>query len=348
MRRNIYDLSKLELEEFCVNNGFKKFRSKQIWQWLYAKGVSNFENMKNISWSFRSLLQEYFLIKHLKIRKCLKSNDGTIKWVFLLEDSKEIETVYIPEGNRGTVCISSQVGCTLSCSFCHTGTMKLERNLNLFEIIGQVLLVKNEINDWSKKTEDRKVTNIVFMGMGEPLFNYDNVIKSINILSDEEGMAISKRKITLSTSGVVPRIVDFKYEKDVNLAISLHAVFDRKRNVLVPINKKWPLSKLITVLKEYNSYRDKKRITFEYIMLKDVNDTIEDAKELIKLIGDLKSKVNLIPFNKWPGSKYEVSPNDRIEEFQKYIIQKGNILATIRKPRGEDILAACGQLKSLQ
>ena len=346
-KKNIYDLDKQELDEFIADAGFKKFRSKQIWNWLYVNGVKEFKQMKNISNDLISSLEKSFFISPLRVKKYMKSRDGTIKWLFLLEDQKEVETVYIPEGKRGTICVSSQVGCALSCSFCHTGTMKFKRNLNLSEIVGQVISVKNEIKDWQKKTEEKKITNIVYMGMGEPLLNYKNVVKSINLLSDEEGLAISKRKITLSTSGVVPRINDFKYEKDVNLAISLHAVFDNKRDELVPINRKWPLSNLIDSLKKYSTYRDKKRITFEYIMLKDVNDSVEDAKELIKLISNLKSKVNLIPFNKWPGSKYEVSSDDRIEKFQKYVMEEGKILATIRKPRGEDILAACGQLKSL-
>ncbi len=347
LKKNIYDLDKQALDEFIVDAGFKKFRSKQIWNWLYVNGAKEFKQMKNISNDLICNLEKSFFISPLRVKKYMKSSDGTIKWLFLLEDQKEVETVYIPEGKRGTICVSSQVGCALACSFCHTGTMKFKRNLNMSEIIGQVISVKNEIKDWQKRTEERKVTNIVYMGMGEPLLNYKNVIKSINLLSDEEGLAISKRKITLSTSGVVPRINDFKHEKDVNLAISLHAVFDNKRNELVPINRKWPLSNLIDSLKKYSIYRDKKRITFEYIMLKDVNDSVEDAKELIKLIRNLKAKVNLIPFNRWPGSKYEVSSNERIEKFQKYVMEEGKILATIRKPRGEDILAACGQLKSL-
>ena len=346
MKRDIYGLNKSELEIFLSKNGYKKFRIKQIWNWLYVHGASGFEDMKNIPKDLIQILDESFFIGRLKVKKYMKSTDGTIKWVFLLSDGKEIETVFIPDGKRGTICLSSQVGCTLSCSFCHTGTMKLARNLNLSEILSQVLLVKHELQDWHRRTEEKSVTNIVFMGMGEPLFNYENVIKSINILSDPEGLALSKRKITLSTSGVVPRLVDFKYEKDINLAISLHAVFDKIRDTLVPINRKWPLEKLINVLRDYNSYRENKRITFEYIMLKDVNDSLEDAKELIKLIKNLNSKVNLIPFNKWPGSKYEVSPIEKIVDFKNYVMNQGNVIATIRKPRGEDILAACGQLKS--
>ena len=235
----------------------------------------------------------------------------------------------------------------MSCSFCHTGTMKFIRNLDVSEIVGQVLKTKFELNDWQLKTEEKKITNIVFMGMGEPFFNYDNVIKAVNIFCDEKGLGLSKRKVTISTSGVVPKIETFKLEKDVNLAISLHSVFNEVRNELVPINKKWPLDLLMKALLDYKESREKKRITIEYIMLEDVNDSIEDAKMLIKLLTPLKSKVNLIPFNPWPGSKYKVSSKDKIKKFQKYILEKGNLVATIRSPRGEDILAACGQLKSL-
>jgi len=264
-----------------------------------------------------------------------------------LGDGKEIETVYIPEKNRGTVCVSSQVGCTLSCSFCHTGTMKYLRNLAMSEIIGQIIFVKNELDDWRKNSDERKVTNIVFMGMGEPFYNYDNVLKSISVLTNEKGLAFSKRKITLSTSGVVPKILNFKEDSDVNLAVSLHAAFDDIRNDLVPINKKWPIKILLNALKDYSVRRRNKRITFEYIMLDGVNDSLVDAKELIKLIKPFRAKINLIPFNPWPGSKYKVSSSKKINEFKKYILEKGQIVATVRTPRGNDVLAACGQLNSI-
>ena len=347
MTNSIYNLSKSDLKIFLKNNGFEAFRADQIWNWLYVKGVQRFSSMGNISKQLLIILEKNFSIKPLDIKKCFKSKDGTIKWLFSLNDNRDIETVYIPEENRSTICISSQVGCTLSCAFCHTGTMKFIRNLDSSEIIGQVLKVKNELNDWQLKTEDKKVTNIVFMGMGEPFFNYDNVMKAVNVFCDEKGLGLSKRKVTISTSGVVPKIENFKLEKDVNLAISLHAPFDEVRNKLVPINKKWPLEKLMRSLKSYKDSREKKRITIEYIMLENVNDSIEDAKMLIKLLKPLRTKVNLIPFNPWPGTKYKVSPNLKIKEFQKYVLEKGNIVATIRTPRGEDILAACGQLKSL-
>ena len=268
--------------------------------------------------------------------------------MFKLNDGKEIETVFIPDGKRGTICISSQVGCSLSCSFCHTGTMKLERNLELEEIIGQVITVKNFLKDWKKKTEEKIVTNIVFMGMGEPLLNYRNVIEAIKVLTDEKGLAISKRKITLSTSGIVNKIKDFQRDTDINLAVSLHAANDKVRNELVPINKKWPIATLLEELKIYNKLERKKRITFEYIMLDGINDSLKDAKQLIKLVGPLKSKINLIPFNPWPNSSYDVSSNEKIEKFRNFILEKGKIIATIRNPRGNDILAACGQLKSFK
>ena len=344
---NIYDISKEDLKTFLKKKSFDTYRADQIWNWLYVKGVRRFANMANISKDLVVLLENHFIFDFPSIKKCLKSKDGTIKWVYALKDNREIETVFIPEKKRNTICISSQVGCTLSCSFCHTGTMKFIRNLDVSEIVGQVLKTKFELNDWQLKTEEKKITNIVFMGMGEPFFNYDNVIKAVNIFCDEKGLGLSKRKVTISTSGVVPKIETFKLEKDVNLAISLHSVFNEVRNELVPINKKWPLDLLMKALLDYKESREKKRITIEYIMLEDVNDSIEDAKMLIKLLTPLKSKVNLIPFNPWPGSKYKVSSKDKIKKFQKYILEKGNLVATIRSPRGEDILAACGQLKSL-
>ncbi len=348
LKKNIYNITKEELKSFLKVKEIPSYRADQIWNWLYVKGVLEFSQMKNLSKSLIDIIDKSFYIEKLKYSKRFISKDGTIKWLFLLKDNREIETVYIPEEKRGTICVSSQVGCTLSCSFCHTGTMKFIRNLDLSEIVQQVLNVKHELNDWHKNTEDRKVSNIVFMGMGEPLFNYDNVLNAITTISDTKGLSLSKRKITLSTSGVVPKIQKFKYETDVNLAISLHAVFDNVRDKLVPINRKWPIAELMKSLKQYSEFKIKKRITIEYIMLKDVNDSIKDAKELIKLIKPLKSKVNLIPFNPWPGSLYEVSSKEKIDIFRKYIYEKGNVIATVRSPRGDDILAACGQLKSIK
>ena len=346
-KKNIYDLTKKDLEDFIKNKNLKLFRVNQIWNWLYVKGVTSFLDMNNLPNELKKLLDVSFSISFLKVKESYISEDGTKKWLFKLKDGKEIETVFIPEGKRGTICVSSQVGCSLSCSFCHTGTMKLERNLELEEILGQIITVKFFLEDWRKKTEEKIVTNIVFMGMGEPLLNYNNVINSINILCDTEGLAISKRKITLSTSGIVNKIKDFQRDTDVNLAVSLHAAFDNIRDELVPVNKKWPISRLFKELEVYNSSERKKRITFEYIMLEGVNDSLKDAKQLIKLISPLKSKVNLIPFNPWPNSSYDVSSPEKIDKFKKFILENGKIIATIRMPRGDDILAACGQLKSL-
>jgi len=348
VKENIFNLTKIELEDFLKKKDIQLFRKNQIWNWLYVQGEAKFCSMHNLSGIIKETLEKYFTISFLKVSKYLSSNDGTKKWLFKLNDGKEIETVFIPEGKRGTICVSSQVGCSLSCSFCHTGTMKLERNLTLDEIVGQIITVKNFLGDWKRKTEEKIVTNIVFMGMGEPLLNYTNVINAIRIFCDTEGLAISKRKITLSTSGIVNKIRDFQKDTDINLAISLHAAFDNIRNELVPINRKWPINDLLNELKIYNDIERKKRITFEYIMLDGVNDKISDAKALIKLLKPLKSKINLIPFNPWPNSQYKVSSLENIEKFKNFILEKGKILATIRYPRGTDILAACGQLKSFK
>jgi len=347
LKENIYNLSIEELKSFLIDLGEKPFRANQIWNWLYVKGIDNIEEISNISKILLKKINEKFYIPKLKVKKYFQSKDGTRKWLFQLDDGREIETVFIPEENRGTVCISSQVGCTLSCSFCHTGTMKFIRNLNMSEILGQIMQVKAELDDWNKNSEKKRVTNIVFMGMGEPLFNYENVLKTINVLTNEKGLALSKRKITLSTSGVVPKIISFKEDSDINLAVSLHAAFDEIRNELVPLNRKWPIRNLLDALKDYSVKRKNKRITFEYIMLDGVNDSIKDANELIKLIKPFRAKVNLIPFNPWPGSKYKVSSPEVIQKFQKYILEEGKLVATVRVPRGEDVLAACGQLKSL-
>ena len=346
MKENIYNLSFTELKSFFIGLDEKTFRADQIWNWLYVKGIDEFTGLKNISKNVVKKINEKFYLSQFKVSKSLLSKDGTRKWLFKLEDGKEVETVYIPDKNRGTICVSSQVGCSLSCSFCHTGTMKFSRNLNTSEILGQVIYVKNFLKDWNNKSDKKKITNIVFMGMGEPFLNYDNVIKSINVLTDEKGLAFSKRKVTLSTSGVVPKILDFKDDSDVNLAVSFHAAFDEVRNILVPINKKWPIENLLGALKEYSKKRKHKRITFEYIMLEGINDSIKDAKELVKLLKPFKAKINLIPFNTWPGSNYNTSSPDQIRIFKNFILKEGKLVATVRLPRGDDVLAACGQLKS--
>ena len=346
MRENIYNTSFAELKSFFIDLDEKAFRAEQLWNWLYVKGIDKLSGLNNISKNIINKINEQYYLSQFKVSRSLLSKDGTRKWLFKLEDGKEIETVYIPDKNRGTICVSSQVGCSLSCSFCHTGTMKFSRNLSTSEILGQVMYVKNFLKDWNNKTDKKKITNIVFMGMGEPLLNYDNVIKSINVLIDQKGLAFSKRKVTLSTSGVVPKILDFKEDSDVNLAVSFHAAFDEIRDILVPINKKWPIANLLDALKEYSKKRMHKRITFEYIMLEGINDSIKDAKELVKLIKPYRAKINLIPFNPWPGSNYKASSPDQIKVFKKFILDEGKFVATVRLPRGDDVLAACGQLKS--
>ena len=346
MRKNIYNSSFVELKSFFINIDEKAFRAEQLWNWLYVKGINELSELNNISKNVINKINEQYYLSQFKVSNSLLSKDGTRKWLFELEDGNEIETVYIPDKNRGTICVSSQVGCSLSCSFCHTGTMNFSRNLNTSEILGQVMYIKKFLNDWSNKADKKKITNIVFMGMGEPLLNYHNVIKSISVLTDQKGLAFSKRKVTLSTSGVVPKIIDFKEDSDVNLAVSFHAAFDEIRDILVPINKKWPIGNLLDALREYSKKRKHKRITFEYIMLEGINDSIKDAKELVKLIKPFKAKINLIPFNPWPGSNYKASSLQKIKVFKKFILDEGKLVATVRLPRGDDVLAACGQLKS--
>ena len=340
MKESIYNSSFEDLKSFFIDIDEKAFRAEQLWNWLYVKGINELEVINNISAKVIKKIDKKYHIAQFNVSKKAISKDGTRKWLFKLEDGKEVETVYIPDNNRGTICVSSQVGCT------YTGTMKFLRNLNMSEILGQVIFVKNELQDWNYKVDKKKLTNIVFMGMGEPFFNYDNVIKAINILTDEKGLAFSKRKITLSTSGVVPKILDFKEDSDVNLAVSLHAAFDEVRDILVPLNRKWPIQVLLKALKDYSKKRSNKRITFEYIMLDGINDSIKDAQELIKLIKPFRAKINLIPFNPWPGSNYKASSPDQIQIFKKFILEKGKLVATVRLPRGGDVLAACGQLKS--
>ncbi len=345
-KNNIIGLSKEEVLREKVFADQKPFRVKQVWKWLYTKGSREFDNMSDISFEFRKSLEKNFLIKLPNINKDEVSLDGTRKWLFGLEDGNEIETVFIPDSNRGTLCISSQVGCTLSCSFCYTGTMKLVRNLSKAEIIGQILVAKNLLNDWDKKTENRIITNIVMMGMGEPLYNYENVLDALKIFSDGDGLSISKRRITLSTSGVVPYLKKLKDDIDVNLAISLHAVKNSIRDKLVPINKKWPIEVLLGCLLEFPNISNARRITFEYVMLKGINDSREDAQELVRILEPFHAKVNLIPFNPWPRSLYESSDEKTIKNFSDIVCKDNVITVTIRKQRGSDISAACGQLKS--
>lgn len=318
-------------------------RISQIWNWLYARGAKSIDEMTNLSKEFREKLKKRFDLKRPKIVKQEISTDGTRKWLIRFLDGSEIETVYIPNEDRGTLCVSSQVGCTLNCTFCYTGTQRLVRNLTSQEIISQLIIAKDSLNEWNKPI--RQITNIVMMGMGEPLYNFENVRDGILTFSDDAGLSISKRKITLSTSGIVPKIEPAGNEIGVMLAVSLHATNNDLRNKLVPINKKYPIEELIKACRSYPRVKNSKRITFEYVMLKNVNDSEKDAKELLKLISGIPSKINLIPFNPWPGAPYECSDWDQIEKFSD-IINKGGYASPIRTPRGRDISAACGQLKS--
>ncbi|MDD9919938.1 MAG: 23S rRNA (adenine(2503)-C(2))-methyltransferase RlmN [Alphaproteobacteria bacterium] len=320
------------------------FRAGQIWQWAFEKGIANPEEMTNLG---KSLQQQLLSIVDFSLPEVMteqKAADGTVKWLFKLQDGHEVETVFIPEAHRGTLCVSSQVGCTLNCRFCHTGTQGLSRNLEAWEIVAQVWLAKKRLGEWEKDAKERRVVgNLVFMGMGEPLFNWDNVKNACKMLMAEKAFAFGSRKITISTSGMVENIPNIASELGVNLAISLHAPDDETRTRIMPINKKWPLEKLMGALRAF-PLKEHRRITWEYVMLKDVNDTPEHAEALIKLIKGIPSFVNLIPFNEWPGSPFKCSTSERIQAFKK-IIEKSNISVAARTPRGEDILAACGQLR---
>ena len=334
-----------ELQDFCISNNLPKFRATQIWRWMYCFGLHTFEGMNNIARATKDFLNEKAFISRPEISEMQKSSDGTIKWLLKLSDGSEIETVYIPQEDRGTVCLSSQVGCTLNCSFCHTGTQALVRNLTANEINGQLMLVMDYLKDWPSGKNTRKVTNVVMMGMGEPLLNYKEVSKAIKVMMSDDGISLSRRKITLSTSGIIPMIEASGIELGVNLAISLHAVNDELRDQLVPINKKYNLEALIKACRNYPPLSNSRRITWEYVMIKGVNDRESDAKELINLIKGIPSKINLIPFNPWPGSLFETSTQKNIDIFAKILMDAG-FASPIRKPRGQDIYAACGQLKS--
>jgi 23S rRNA (adenine2503-C2)-methyltransferase len=339
---NFFSLTTEELAENLLKNNFQKFRISQIYQWIFKNGVDNFDNMVNLPKNLREYLKSNFIITNLKLVTEQKSLDGTIKWLFATHDNKKIETVFIPEEKRGTLCISSQIGCTLNCKFCHTGTQLLEKNLDAAEIISQIFLAKKLINDF--KNAKKLITNIVFMGMGEPLLNYENVKQATIMLIAKNHFDFSAKKITISTSGIIPQIDKMAEELKVGLAISFHAANDKTRTEIMPINKKYPIEQLLSCCKNY-AEKTSQTITFEYVMLKDINDHDEDAKTLIKLTKELPIKFNLIPFNPWPSVKYECSSNNRIHKFSQ-ILQDAGIYVTIRKTRGEDILAACGQLKS--
>ena len=326
-----------------------KMRVGQIWQWIYQWGVRDFDAMTNLSKAYRAELAEHFSIDVPELVSKNVSADGTRKYLVRIAGGHEVEVVYIPEADRGTLCISSQVGCTLTCSFCHTGTQKLVRNLTAGEIIGQVMLARDDLGEWPEKgapkNETRLLSNIVLMGMGEPLYNFENVRDAMKIAMDAEGIQLSRRRITLSTSGVVPEIARTAEEIGCLLAVSFHATTDETRNKLVPINKRWNIEELLGALRDYPRLSNSERITFEYVMLKGVNDSDADARRLVKLIQGIPAKINLIPFNEWPGSPYERSDWERIEKFAD-IVHKAGYASPIRTPRGEDIMAACGQLKS--
>ena len=352
-KKNIVGMSRVDLSAALLSIGTEakniKMRQNQIWSWVYQKGIKDFNLMSNISKEYREVLNKSLTIIRPKVAKKQISKDGTRKYLLRLQDGNEIEAVYIPEKNRGTLCISSQVGCTLNCSFCFTGTQKLVRNLTSADIIGQILIVRDDLNEWPynsmPKGKKRQISNVVMMGMGEPLYNYNSVKEALKIVMDNEGIALSKRRITLSTSGVVPEITKTGNEIGCLLAISLHATTDSVRDKLVPINKKWNIQKLLAAVREYPTLSNSQRITFEYVMLKGVNDSDADAKRLVKLIAGIPAKINLIPFNPWPGSPYERSTKQRINSFAD-IVNKAGYASPVRSPRGEDIMAACGQLKS--
>ncbi|MEC7177522.1 MAG: 23S rRNA (adenine(2503)-C(2))-methyltransferase RlmN [Pseudomonadota bacterium] len=333
------------LADIGVAEKEQNMRVRQIWSWLYVHGVQDIDKMTTLSGALRNQLAEHHTLERLSVSEKQVSEDGTRKYLFKLHDGHEIETVYIPENDRGTLCISSQVGCTLNCTFCHTGTMRLVRNLEPHEIVGQLVAVRDDLEDWQDNEAKRAVSNIVMMGMGEPLYNTDHVINALNVMSDGDGTALSKRRITLSTSGVVPEIARVGDATGVMLAISLHAVRDDLRNELVPLNKKYPIEELLDACRAYPGLSNARRITFEYVMLKDVNDSDADAHELVRLLSGIPAKINLIPFNPWPGSPYECSSRNRIMKFAD-IVNRAGYASPVRTPRGRDIMAACGQLKS--
>jgi 23S rRNA (adenine2503-C2)-methyltransferase len=377
---SLVGLSRAELAEALASIGVpaaqRKMRVQQIWHWLYVRGAESFSAMTSVSKELRAALDAHFTLARPEVVAEQTSVDGTRKWLLRLpgehagERPHEVECVYIPEADRGTLCVSSQVGCTLACSFCHTGTQRLVRNLTAGEIVGQVMLARDRLGDWHRQSGlpdlrtseipsppssasgegkggggERLVSNIVMMGMGEPLYNFEAVRDALLIVADGEGIAISKRRITLSTSGVVPNIARAGAEIGCMLAVSLHAVRDELRNELVPLNRKYPIAELLDACRKYPGLSNARRITFEYVMLKDVNDSLADAKALVKLLNGIPAKINLIPFNPWPGTRYECSDWDRIEQFSETVFNAG-YASPVRTPRGRDILAACGQLKS--
>ena len=323
-----------------------RMRAGQIWRWIYNAGVQDFEAMTDIAKEMRAALAGHYALSRPEISERLVSRDGTRKYLIRLGPGVEVECVFIPDvGRAGALCVSSQVGCTLNCTFCHTGTQKLVRNLTAPEIVAQVMTVKDDLEEWPSSRDDRQLSNIVFMGMGEPLYNLDNVAAAIDVISDHEGVSLSRRRITVSTSGVVPEIERLGEQTAAMLAISLHATRDDLRDELVPINKKYPISELLDACRAYPGLSNAKRITFEYVMLKGVNDSLAEARDLVRMLKRIPAKINLIPFNPWPGAPYECSDWEQIEAFAE-IVNRAGYASPIRTPRGRDIFAACGQLKS--
>lgn len=352
-KTNIIGLAREDLAAALLRAGTPerqiKMRLAQVWQWVYHFGLRDFEDMTNLSKDYRARLDAHFTIELPEVVRRQVSTDGTRKYLVRIAGGHEVETVYIPEETRGTLCISSQVGCTLSCSFCHTGTQKLVRNLTPAEIVGQVMLARDDLDEWPApglpRQDMRLISNVVLMGMGEPLYNFDNVRDAMNVVMDCEGLSLSRRRITLSTSGVVPDIARCADEIGCLLAVSFHATTDAVRDMLVPINKRWNIKTLLSALRDYPRLSNSERITFEYVMLKDINDSDADARRLVTLIAGIPAKINLIPFNEWPGAPYERSSPERIKAFAD-IVHHAGYASPVRRPRGEDIMAACGQLKS--
>ena len=346
---NLIGMDRADMEAALAEMGEPRFRADQLFKWVYGKGVTDFEEMTNISKVARARLAERFVLTRPGISRDMASEDGTHKWLLNLGDGNEVECVHIPESDRGTLCVSSQIGCTLNCQFCHTGTQKLVRNLGPTEIVGQIMLARDHLGEWPTAERptiyERELSNIVMMGMGEPLYNFENVAKALKIAMDDAGIAISRRRITLSTAGVVPLIERCGEELGVNLAVSLHASRDELRDQIVPINRKYPIAELLQACRNYPGLKNSRRITFEYVMLRDVNDSDADARELVRIIAGIPAKVNLIPFNPWPGAPYDRSTDERIEAFAE-IVRNAGYPSPVRTPRGEDIMAACGQLKS--
>jgi len=347
--RSLIGLDREALKAALVAEGVgqreAQMRARQLWNWIYVHGAQAFEDMTNLAKPFRLFMGERFALIRPEIMAEQISSDGTRKWLLRAAPGVEFETVFIPEAGRGTLCVSSQVGCTLNCRFCHTGTQKLVRNLSPGEIAGQVMVARDALRDWPSTSKNRRVTNVVMMGMGEPLYNFDNVKAALAIVSDGDGLALSKRRITLSTAGVVPMIPRAGAEIGSALAISLHAARDSLRDVLVPLNRKYPLVELMGAARAYPGLSNSRRITFEYAMLKDVNDSVADARELVRLVRGIPSKINLIPFNPWPDAPYECSSWEQIEKFAE-IVNRAGYASPVRTPRGRDIMAACGQLRS--